>query len=44
MFSGQIFARIGVVDRFGFHGLGLVFFFFFFEKKTSVVKCGLWAC
>ena len=42
MFSGRIFAGIGLVDRFGFRGLGLVFFIFL--KKIGVVKYGLWAC
>ena len=40
----QIVAGTGLVDKFGFRGLGLVFFFFFQKKKTGVVKYGLWAC
>ena len=37
----KIVAGTGLVDMFGFCGLGLFYFYF---KKTGVVKCGLWAC
>ena len=38
----QIFAGIGLVDRFGFRGLGLVFFFFFLKEKENWC-CKMWA-
>ena len=40
----QIVAGTRLVDKFGFRGLGLVFFIFIFFLITGVVKCGLWAC